>query len=67
MYADDTNFTLSGCNIREINSMLEKDIQIVIERLCANKFSLNVVKSEFMVIGLRQRLASLSENLFFIY
>ena len=63
MYADDTNLNLLGCNITEINPMLEKDIQCVIEWLSANKLSLNVVKSEFMVIGSRQRLACLSENL----
>ena len=63
MYADDTNLTASGCNIPEIESMLENDIHHVIEWLCANKLTLNVVKSEFMVIGSRQRLASLSENL----
>ena len=43
--------------------MLENDIHCVIEWLCANKLTLSVVKSEFMVIGSRQRLASLSEDL----
>ena len=63
MYADDANLAASGCNIPEIKSMLENDIHCVVEWLCTNKLTLNVVKSEFMVIGSRQRLASLSENL----
>ena len=63
MYADDTNLTATGCNIPEIKSMLENDIQCIVKWLCANKLTLNVIKSELMVIGSRQRLASLSENL----
>ena len=59
MYADDTNLTPSGSSISEVQSMLEKDMQCIIEWLEANKLTLNVVKSEFMIIGTRQRLASL--------
>ena len=59
MYADDTNLTSSGSSISEVKLMLERDMQCVIEWLEANKLTLNVVKSEFMVIGTRQRLASL--------
>lgn len=63
MYADDTNLTASGCSIPEIKSLLEHDIQCVVEWLCANKLTLNVIKSEFMLIGSRQRLATHTENL----
>lgn len=63
MYADDTNLTVSGSNIPEIKLMLEKDIQCVVEWLCANKLTLNVIKTEFMLIGSRQRIATLTDNL----
>ena len=51
MYADDTNLTASGSCIPEIKSMLDKDIKCVVEWLCANKLTLNVIKTECMLIG----------------
>ena len=56
MYADDTNLTVSGCNIPEIQQMLQNDIQSIAQWLCANKLTLDVIKSEYMVIGSWQTL-----------
>ena len=60
MYADDTNLTASGSSISEIKSMLDKDIECVVDWLCVNKLTLNVIKTEYMIIGSWQRIASLS-------
>ena len=43
--------------------MLEKDSESVLEWLCVNKLTLNVIKTEYMLIGSRQRLASLTDDL----
>ena len=62
MFADDTNLDVSGCSIPEIKSLNERDVQCVVEWLCANKLTLNVVKTEIMMVGSRQRLATHTEN-----
>ena len=54
MYADDTHLTLAG----NIELTLNKDLASVSEWLIANKLTLNKSKTEFMLIGSRQRLRS---------
>ena len=62
MYADDTNLSVSGTSILEIKSMLH-DVDCVVDWLCANKLTLNVIKTEYMMVGSRQRLTTFAENL----
>ena len=63
MYADDTNITLvaSDLNVleREINNELKNNNK---HWLMANKLSLNVAKTEFMLIGTRQTLRLLGSK-----
>ena len=63
MYADDTNLTASGSSITEIKTILDNDITRVVEWLSANKLSLNSIKTEYMLIGSRKRLTSLTDTL----
>lgn len=58
MYADDTHLTLAGINSIELN--LNKDLASVSDWLIpvGNKLTLNKSKTEFMLIGSRQRLRS---------
>ena len=51
MYADDTNVTFAASELKSINLWLR-----------ANKLSLNVAKTEFMVISSRQKLRSLNDK-----
>ena len=61
MYADDTHLTLASNNVRDINQNQNQDLVNVSEwRLIANKLTLNQSKTEFMLIGSRQRLCTLS-------
>ena len=60
MYADDTHLTLASNNVRDINQNLNQDLVNVSEWLIANKLTLNQSKTEFMLIGSRQRLCTLS-------
>lgn len=59
MYADDTHLTFSSNNINSINYHLNQDLSSVNEWLIANKLTLNKSKTEFMLIGSRQRLRTL--------
>ena len=59
MYADDTGLSSKISNALEINSELLPDFLKVCDWLKANKFSLNIVKTEYMIIGTSQKLMQL--------
>ncbi len=48
-FADDTNLLFSHINPKIIAKILNKDLQLLFEWLCANRLSLNVGKTEFIV------------------
>ena len=56
LFADDTNLTISGATATEIQDNLEIELNKVHMWLLANKLTLNAKKTEFMLIGSRQRL-----------
>ena len=58
MYADDTHLTLAGNSANSIELNLNKDLASIREWLIAYKLTLNKSKTEFMLIGSRQRLRS---------
>ena len=59
LFADDTNLTVAGISIQEIESNMNRDLAYVNEWLLANKLSLNVIKTEFILIGSAQKLNSI--------
>ena len=63
IYADDTNLTFTACNIPELQEQMSVDIQCLKNWLIANKLTLNVIKTEFMLVGSRQRIATMTENI----
>ena len=60
MFADDTSLTVKGKIIDEIELGLNEDLDNVRLWLQANKRSLNVAKTEYVLIGSRQGLVKLS-------
>lgn len=58
MYADDTHLTFASNNIDDIESYLNQDLANVNEWLIANRLTLNHTKTEFMLMGSRQRLCT---------
>jgi len=57
MFADDTNLTLSAKTLTELKLALAPELNNLSCWLKANKLSLNVAKTELMVIGSRQRIS----------
>ena len=57
MYADDTHPTYATNNSHNIHTSLNEDWENVQDWLRANKLTLNMTKTEFMLIGPRQRLS----------
>ena len=60
MYADDTHLTYAGNNIHNIQTSSNEDLENVHNWLRANRLTLNMTKTEFMLIGYRQRLSTVT-------
>ena len=63
MYADDTHITYAGSDLHLIQYSLSHDLEKLSKWLVCNRLTLNATKTEFMVIGSRQRLSTLSDTL----
>ena len=55
MYADDTHITYAGVDVNSIALNLNHDLDNLNKWLISNKFTLNTAKTEFMLIGSRQK------------
>jgi len=62
MYADDTVIYYASNSPDDIMKCINKDLNIINNWLQSNKLSLNTDKTEFMLIGSRQRLNSVKES-----
>ena len=60
MYADDTHLTYASDNTENIQLRLNQDLQNIHNWLRANKLTLHMTKTEFMLTGSRQRLSNLT-------
>ena len=63
MFADDTNLTTSGSSIADVQSNLNEDSEHIHEWLLTNKLALNKEKTEYMIVGSRQRLNNINNDL----
>ena len=63
MYADDTHITYASADLYSMQSSLNRDLTNIYKWLLCNKLTLNSTKTEFMLIGSRQKLSTLSESL----
>ena len=55
MFADDTNITVPGCTFAELEQVTNSELNNLYNWLKTNKLSLNIAKTEFMLISTRQR------------
>lgn len=62
MYADDTHLTYAGDCVDNLQLYLNLDLENVHNWLRANKLTLNVTKTKFMIIGSRQRVSTLTDS-----
>ena len=62
MYADDTSITYVGKDLNEIDDYLNNDLKSVNTGLSANKLTLDLTKTEFLITTSRQRRIYLSAN-----
>ncbi|CAB4035040.1 Hypothetical predicted protein, partial [Paramuricea clavata] len=62
MYADDTNLTVCSDSINNLEEALNSEMKNIHQWLLSNKLTLNIEKTEYMIIGTRQRLAKIQKN-----
>ena len=62
MFADDTNITTKGLNAEDIQTRLNYDLEHIHQWLLANKLTLNKDKTEYMIIGSRQKLSNIETD-----
>ena len=63
MFANDTNITLSAKTVADLKLAVTSELNNLTSWLRANRLSLNVAKTELMIIGSRQRLHSQSDEI----
>ena len=63
MFADDTNITLSAKTVADLKIAVTSELNNLTCWLRANRLSLNVAKTELMIIGSRQRLNTQCEEI----
>ena len=62
MFADDSNISFSGTILFELENLMNSSLINLNRWLIADKLSLNIAKTEFMVIGSRQCLATFNND-----
>ena len=62
MFADDANLTASGNSLTDLEVAVNSDLENLRKLLVANKLSLNVAKTEFMLIGSKKMLNKISDS-----
>ena len=60
MYADDTSLTFASVDLKHTDDCLNYDLNRVYIWLSANKLTLNLTKTEFMLVASRQKLSTFS-------
>ena len=60
MYADDTHITYADVDVNSIQLNLNHNLDNLNKWLISNKLTLNTAKTEFILIGSRQKLRTLS-------
>ena len=63
MFADDTSISCSSNSSDEIQYAINSELENLNKWLVANKLSLNIAKTEFMIIGSRQRINSTQNDI----
>ena len=63
IFADDTKMAASSFKISEPQNQLAEDIENVIQWMADNKLSLNVLKTDFIIVEPRSKMRDLEETL----
>ena len=56
MFADDTSVSYASNSVEELENIMNSALKNLYSWLTTNRLSLNIVKTEFMIIGSRQKI-----------
>ena len=62
LFVDDTNITVAGRDISIIENLMNDDLKNIGDWLTTNKLSLNLTKTEFMLIGSIKRIREIDHD-----
>ena len=62
IFADDTNITFTASTMTDLENAVNLELRNLQRCLITNRLSLNIAKTEFMIIGSNQRIHTLSNN-----
>ena len=62
MFADDTNISTSAGSVEKLETQLNIDLDKIYRWLVANRLTLNVSKTEYMIIGSRHNLRKIDKD-----
>ena len=63
MFADDTSISYAANSMDELQSVVNSELENLHKWLNTNKLSLNIAKTEFMIIGSRQRMSAMDDRI----
>ena len=63
LFTDDTNLTFTSCSLLVLKNKMSNDLNEIAAWLNVNKLTLKLLKTDFMLIGSRQRIAALDGNI----
>jgi hypothetical protein len=63
MFADDTSISYASDSAKELQNVINAELKGLSDWLTTIKLSLNIVKTEFMVVGSRQRIKTLNNEI----
>ena len=65
MFADDTSVSYAAKSMDELQSVINSELVNLHKWLNTNKLSLNIAKTEFMIIGSRQRISAMDDRIYY--
>ena len=63
MFADDTSISYASDSTEELQNVINTELKGLNDWFTTNKLSLSIVKTEFMIVGSRQRIKTLNNEI----
>ena len=67
MFADDTSVSYAAKSMDKLQSVINSELVNLHKWLNTIKLSLNIAKTEFMIIGSRQRISAMDDRITIVY
>ena len=62
MYADDTSISYASTSLEDVNQIINRELNLLIQWLLGNNHSLNVLKTQAVVIGSQPKIKKITNK-----